>query len=689
MKLVWLLMATGASMSAATLPTPPKTPIRNVTDSLHGVSITDPYRWLEDQNSPETRKWIDGQIEYTKSLLDPLPGRDTLHKRVEELAKTESMTSPIKRGARYFFLRRRPDQNQAVLYVRMGSDGKDELLIDPNPLSPNQTTSVHTEAISEDGNLLAYGLRSGGEDEIALHLLNTSTRAELPDRLERARILNVSLLPDNKSFYYSKSTPEGPRAYLHRMGTDQAKDQLIFGDRFGPTDLLVTNVSHSGNYLLLLVYHGSAAIKTEVYFQDLRTKGPITPLVNDIDARFLPELAGDRVFLMTNWKAPNSRVLLADLSKPSRDQWKEIVPEAKSVLESIDAVGGKLAATYLENVASKVRLFDEAGKLVRDFDLPGIGTVSGVHGRWEEDEAFVEFTSFVDPGTIYRYQLSTGKRNLWFQRKTPLDPATVETKQVWYKSKDGTRIPMFILSPRGVKLDKNQPVILTGYGGFNLSSSPAYSFFAAAWLQSGGAYAVANLRGGGEFGEEWHKAGMLAKKQNVFDDFIGAADYLISEGYTSPAKLSIRGGSNGGLLVGAAITQRPELFKAAICAVPLLDMVRFQNFKVAKFWTSEYGSSDDAEQFKYIYRYSPYHHVEKGAKYPAVMLVTGDSDTRVDPLHARKMTALLQASTTSGLPVLLHYDKQAGHSAGLPISKQVDDATDQLIFLAWQLGMKI
>ncbi len=689
MRLSWLLFATGASISAATLPSPPKTPIRNVTDSLHGVSITDPYRWLEDQNSPETRAWIDGQIEYTKSTLDPLPGRERLHRRVEELAKTESMTSPTKRGNRYFFLRRRPDQNQAVLYMRMGPDGKDELLIDPNFLSPNQTSSVHIEDVSQDGSLLAYGIRNGGEDEISLRVLNTSTRAELPDHLERARILNVSLLPDNKSFYYSKTTPEGPRAYLHLMGTDQAKDRLIFGERFGPTDLLVTHVSHSGNYLLLLVYHGSAAIKTEIYFQDLRNKGPITPLVNDIDARFLPELAGDRVFLMTNWKAPNSRVLLADLSKPSRDQWKEVVPEAKSVLDSIDAVGGKLAATYLENVASKVRLFDETGKLVRDFDLPGIGTISGVHGRWEDDEAFVEFTSFVDPGTIYRYQLATGKRDLWFQRKTPLDPATVETKQVWYKSKDGTPIPMFIMSPRGVKRAKNQPVILTAYGGFNISLSPAYSFFAAAWLQSGGTYAVANLRGGGEFGEKWHEAGMLAKKQNVFDDFIAAGEYLIAEGYTSPAKLSIRGGSNGGLLVGAAITQRPELFQAAVCAVPLLDMVRFQNFKVAKFWTSEYGSSEDPEQFKYIYRYSPYHHVEKGTKYPAVLLVTGDSDTRVDPLHARKMTALLQASTTSGLPVLLHYDKQAGHSAGLPISKQVDDATDQLIFLAWQLGVTI
>ncbi|MDQ2900493.1 MAG: prolyl oligopeptidase family serine peptidase [Acidobacteriota bacterium] len=689
MKPFALLLAVCMSILAATIPAPPKTPIKNVTDTLHGVSITDPYRWLEDQNSPETRAWIDSQIEYTKSLLDPLPGRERLHKRVEDLAKVEVMSAPVKRGNRYFFTKRMPNQNQAVLYMRSGFAGQDQALVDPNPLTPDQTSSAHIEGVSRDGSLLAYGLRSGGEDEITLHLMDTATRADRPDRLERARIMNVALMPDNKSFYYSKSLKEGPRVYRHQMGTDPSKDPLIFGEKFGPTDIVGCNVSESGKYLLLLVYHGSAAIKTEVYFQDLRANGPITPLVNDIEARFLPEFAGDRVFIMTNWKAPNSRVLLADLANPSREHWREVVPEGSSVLESIDTVGGKLAATYLENVISKIRLYDESGKLLREMKLPGIGTVPGLHGKWEDDETFFEFTSFVEPGTIYRYRIAEDKRDVWFQRTSSLDPASVDTKQVWFKSKDGTKIPMFVMTPRGAKLDKHQPVILTGYGGFNLSMTPHYTVEGAAWLQSGGTYAVVNLRGGSEFGEKWHRAGMLANKQNVFDDFIGAAQYLIAEGYTSPARLAIRGGSNGGLLVGAAITQRPDLFKAAVCAVPLLDMIRFQNFKVAKYWTSEYGSSDDPEQFKYIYKYSPYHHVEKGAKYPAVMLVTGDSDTRVDPLHARKMTALLQASTTSGLPVVLHYDKKAGHSGGLPISKQVDDTTDQLSFLAWQLGVKL
>ncbi|MGI8990995.1 MAG: prolyl oligopeptidase family serine peptidase [Bryobacteraceae bacterium] len=689
MKPLGLLAVIYMAILAATIPAPPKTPVKNITESVHGVSITDPYRWLEDQNSPETRAWIDSQIQYTKSLLDPLPGRERLHKRVEDLAKVEVMTAPVKRGDRYFFTKRMPDQNQAVLYMRTGFTGPDLVLVDPNPLTPDQTSSAHIEGISSDGSLLAYGLRSGGEDEIALHLMDTATRTERPDRLERARIMTVALLPDNQSFYYSKSSKVGPRVYWHRMGTDPVRDRLIFGEKFGPTDIIVCNVSESGKYLLLLVLHGSAATKTEVYFQDLHAKGPITPLVNDTDARFLPEFGEDRVFLMTNWKAPNNRVMLADLAKPSREQWREVVPEGSSVLESIDAVGGELAATYLENVISKIRLFDEDGKLIREMDLPGIGTVAGVHGRWDDDEAFFEFTSFVEPGTIYRYRIPTGTRDVWFQRKSSLDPASVDTKQVWFKSKDGTRIPMFVMAPRGAKLDKNQPVILTGYGGFNVSMTPHYTVEGAAWLQSGGTYVVVNLRGGNEFGEKWHRAGMLANKQNVFDDFIGAARYLIAEGYASPARLAIEGGSNGGLLVGAAITQRPDLFKAAVCAVPLLDMIRFQNFKVAKYWTSEYGSSDDPEQFKYIYKYSPYHHVEKGAKYPAVMLMTGDSDTRVDPLHARKMTALLQASTASGLPVVLHYDKKAGHSGGLPVSKQVDDTTDQLMFLAWQLEVKL
>ncbi|MDQ6665133.1 MAG: S9 family peptidase, partial [Acidobacteriota bacterium] len=489
MKPLALLPVTCMSILAATILTPPKTPVKNVTDTLHGVSINDPYRWLEDQNSPETRAWIDNQIQYTKSLLDPLPGRDRLHKRIEDLAKTEVMSAPVKRGDSYFFTKRLPDQNQAVLYMRSGLSGKDEVLVDPNPLTPDQTSSAHIEGVSRDGSLLAYGLRSGGEDEITLHLMDTATRLDRPDRLERARIMNVALLPDNRSFYYSKSLPAGPRVYWHQMGTDAAKDPLIFGERFGPTDIIICNVSESGKYLLLLVFHGSAAIKTEVYFQDLHAKSSIAPLVNDIDARFLPEFAGDRVFLMTNWKAPNNRVLLADLAAPSREHWKEIVPEGSSVLESIDSVGGKLAATYLENVISKIRLFDVSGKLLREMKLPGIGTVPGVHGRWEDDEAFFEFTSFVEPGTIYRYQISTDKRDVWFQRESSLDPAAVDTRQAWFKSKDGTRIPMFVMTPSGAKLDKNQPVILTGYGGFDVSMTPHYTVEGAAWLKSGGTYA--------------------------------------------------------------------------------------------------------------------------------------------------------------------------------------------------------
>lgn len=667
---------------------PPKARVDNVTDNYHGVTVTDPYRWLEDKNSPETRTWVEAQMKYTRSVLDKLPEHSTIRDRLRQLLYVETMTAPRQRAGRYFFTRRKPGQSQSVIYYRQGLKGEDVELVDPNPLNAEHTSSAAMLDVSEDGKLLVYGIRQGGEDEVAVSIMDVDTKQLLPDKLERARLFGVSMKPDKSGFYYSKFGAEGSRVYYHAMGSEAKTDKLIFGEGYGPAEIIVASLSRDGRYLGLIVLHGSAGKKTEIWYQDLAGGGPVKPLVNDVDARFEPELAGGTMFISTNWKAPNGRVLAVDLKNPARDQWREVVPESKSAIEGISAAGGRIAVTYLENAITRVKIFDPSGKQVREIATPGIGSTSGLMGEWEEDEAFYRFVSFTSPPAFYRYQVSTGKQELWARVNMPIDPGKFKVEQVWYESKDKTRIPMFLVSLKGAKRDGTMPVLLTGYGGFNVSMTPYFSAMAAVWVEMGGVYALANLRGGGEFGEKWHEAGMFDKKQNVFDDFISAGDWLVAKGYTKPARLAIEGGSNGGLLVGAAITQRPDLFGAAICAVPLLDMLRFQKFLVARFWVSEYGSADDPKQFPYIYKYSPYQHVKPGAKYPAVMFVTGDSDTRVDPLHARKMAARMQAAQGGTKPILLHYDTKAGHSGGQPVDKQIADTTDELVFLRWQLGVK-
>ncbi|HSB09614.1 MAG TPA: prolyl oligopeptidase family serine peptidase [Blastocatellia bacterium] len=666
---------------------PPATRIDNVTETLHGVTISDPYRWLEDQTSPETRAWINAQNEYTASMLGRLSIRDRIRARLTQLLKIDTINVPRERGGRYFFSKRRADQNQLVIYVRNGFNGKDEVLIDPNTMSADQTTSVQIQDISEDGKLLVYGVRQGGEDEVTVKLMDVDTRKDLPDRLPKGRI-GVSLKPDKSGFYYSRFTNNvGGRIYYHAMGSDTSSDVEVFGKGYGPQVFVGGNVSPDGHYLLLFASHGSAGDRTEIYFQDLKTGGPITPLVNDISASFSPDIAGDHLYLLTNWNAPNRRILDVDLKKPARDNWHELVPESGSVINGVSAVGGKVFVSYLENVATKIKVYDPSGKLIREIAFPTLGSSSGLIGDWDRDEGFYTFSSFAQPTTIYRYSVASGKQEVFARINVPIQSDQIEVKQVWYESKDRTKIPMFLAYKKGLKLDGNNPVFLTGYGGFNVSLTPNFSSLAAYWAESGGVFALPNLRGGGEFGEKWHKAGMLANKQNVFDDFIGAAEWLIKNKYTNSKKLAISGGSNGGLLVGAAMTQRPDLFQAVVCSYPLLDMIRYQSFLVARFWVSEYGSSENADQFKYIYAYSPYQHVKKGEKYPAVLFVTGDADTRVAPLHARKMTALMQASTGSDRPVLLHYNTKAGHSGGLPVSQQIEDQTDELSFLFWQLGV--
>lgn len=665
---------------------PPKTRADNVQEVIHGAEIVDAYRWLEDRKSPETKAWIEAQNKYTQSILAPLPERELLKQRLTELNKIDTIYPPLERNGRYFFSQRLASQELFVIYMREGLKGNDQVLIDPHPLSPDHTTSVDLMAVSKDGALMAYGVRQGGEDENTVNVLNVDTRKDLPDHLPRGRYFGVSFKPDKSGFYYTRHETEGPRVYYHSLGTDPGKDPEVFGKGYGPDKIIFADLSESGRYLLIHVLYGSAADKSEIYFQDVAGQGPIRPLVNDIAARFFGAVGGTQVFMRTNWKAANGRVFAVDLKNPARDHWREIIPETDAVIEDLSPAGGKLFVNYTRNVSSQVRVFEPSGEHVRDITLPAIGSAF-LTGRWESPEAFMVFSSYPIPMTIYHYDVPTGSEEVWARLKVPVDSERLEVKQVWYESKDKTRVPMFLVYGKGMQLDGSRPTLLTGYGGFNASSTPWFSSSAVLWAEHGGVYAVANLRGGGEFGEEWHKAGMLGKKQNVFDDFIAAAEWLIQNRYTNPTKLAIEGTSNGGLLVGAALTQRPDLFGAVACGYPLLDMIRFHKFLVAQYWVSEYGSSDDPAQFNYLYAYSPYQHVKPGTKYPAVLFFTGDSDTRVDPLHARKMAALLQSATGSDRPVALRYETKSGHSGGLPLSKEIEEMTDEQIFLFWQLGI--
>lgn len=667
---------------------PPPTRRDDVVDVLHGVRVPDPYRWLEDQKSPETRAWIDAQNAYTKSLLNQVVGRDHISDRLTQLIKTDYIQAPIERNGRYFFRERHADQDQFAILLRQGVSGKDEVLIDPNPMSPDHSISVAILDASEDGCVLAYGQRKGGADEMEIHLLDVDTRKDLSDRLPTARYFQISFKPDKSGFYYSVMEPDAPHIRYHALGTDAAKDVEIFGQGYGPENIGLCEVSENGQYLVIQILYGAAADKTDVFFQDLGKKGPVQPLVKDISARFLAFSANDHVFLQTNWNAVNGRVLDVDLHNPSRENWREIVPQGDAVIDDVGVAGGKLLVKYIRNVSSQLKVFAAEGKPAGEVTFPTLGTVGTINGHWQGKEVFVEFSSFHIPTVIYRYDTVAGAQSEWARRQVPVDSNQFELKQVWYESEDKTRVPMFLLYKKGLQLNGSNPTLLTGYGGFNLSLTPQFSPQAVVWVEKGGVFALPNLRGGGEFGEDWHRAGMFGKKQNVFDDFLSAADWLIQNHYTQPSKLAITGRSNGGLLVGAAFTQHPELFQAVVCGYPLLDMLRYQNFLVAKYWVSEYGSSEQEEQFKYLYAYSPYHHVKHGGKYPAVMFVSGDGDTRVAPLHARKMAALMQWANGSDHPILLHYDTRSGHSEGRPVSQQIEDTADELTFMFWQLGMK-
>jgi len=686
--LIVISLAASLAQSQSQLPQQKQSPATrrdDVQEVLHGTTISDPYRWLEDQNSPETRAWITEQNNYTHSLLDSLPGRSALENRLAELKKIEGIHSPFERNGRFVYRRRKVDQEQYVICMREGDTGKEQVLIDPNPMSAEHTTNVDIFDVSKDGKLLAYMLRAGGKDETEVHVLDLDTRQELPDVLPLALYFDVSFLPDRSGFYYSMILDEGPRVRFHKLGTPVASDADVFGKGYTKESIITGDPSEDGRHLIILVCNGSACDKAEIWLQDLPAKGPIEPLVKDIDARFFPFAGGDHLFLQTNWQAPRGRVLAVDFAHPEREHWREVVPESDTAIDSVALSGGKIIVAYVKNATSEVKVFEPSGRLAGNLEFPALGSVTDIQTRWETPDAFIGFTSFTIPRTIYKFAMGTRQRSTWYEPSVPLDSSKFEIKQVWVTSKDGTRVPMFLIHGRGLKTDGARPALLTGYGGFALNITPDFWPDAIVWAEHGGVAAQVNLRGGGEFGEAWHKAGMLGNKQNVFDDFIAASEWLVQNKYTNPSKLAILGGSNGGLLVGAALTQRPDLYQAVVCWHPLLDMLRYDQFMMGKFWVSEYGAASDPEQFKWLYKYSPYQHAKPGIKYPAVLFMTGDGDTRVAPLHARKMTALLQSTTGSDRPILLRYELAAGHAGGRSVTQDIGDSVDSLSFLLWQL----
>ena len=680
---------------------PPKAEKRPLEETLHGVKIVDNYRWLEDGTSPETQKWVAEEMAYTRGVLDPLPGRDAIHKRLTELLSIGSLTQPQMGGKYYFYTRREGMQNQPVLYVREGVDGKDRVLVDANQLAADGTIALDWYQASENGKYLAYGTSPSGSEMSTLHIIETKTGTALPDTIERTRACSIAWMLDNSGFYYTRypkkgDVPEGQEMYnrhvfYHELGTDPETDTKIFGEGRDPEDWPNVSLDNDGQLLLIAVEQGWT--KSELFLMDLKKGTPPTRITTGKNFLYDGSVYNGRLYITTNEDAPRYRVFVAEAGNYERDDWKEIIPQTGSVLQGVGVWGGKLFTQYEQNATSQLKIFNIDGTMIKELTLPALGTVFGSDGKWDRDEIFYGFLSFTVPPTVYRYDLKSGTTSQWAKVDAPsIDPSAYEVNQEWFHSKDGTRVPMFIVNKKGVKKDGHNPTLLTAYGGFNVSLTPSFSRTAYLWMEHGGVYAVANLRGGAEFGEDWHRAGMLGSKQNVFDDMIAAAEHLIAEKYTDKDHLAIQGGSNGGLLMGAMITQRPDLFRAVVCQVPLLDMLRYQDFQIAKLWIPEYGSSDNPEQFKWLYAYSPYHHVKAGTEYPAVLFMTADTDTRVDPMHAKKMAALMQDEAANGSsktrPILLRIEAKAGHGAGKPVTKQIEEFTDVYEFLFWQLGVK-
>lgn len=668
----------------------PQTRKSDQVDNYHGVTVADPYRWLEDLDSQETASWVEAQNAVTFGYLNQIPAKETIKQRLTQLWDYEKYGIPFKQGNRYFYFKNNGLQNQSILYVLDSLDAEPQVLLDPNILSNDGTIALSGMSISEDGNLMAYGLSTSGSDWQEWKVRDINTKEDLSDHLKWVKFSGASWTHDHQGFYYSRydQPQEGKpleeinyfqKLYYHRLGTDQSEDTLIYERPEHKEWGFNGFVTEDGKYLIISVWKGTDS-KNLVFYQDLtQPNAEVIELISEFEASYsFIDYQGDIFWFTTDLDAPRSRVIAININTKTHT---EIIPEAPETLEGVNILNNQFIADYLKDAHTQMKIFNLDGSFVREIELPGIGSAGGFGGKRYDTETFYSYTSFTAPNTIYRYNLLTGESTIYRQAQVDFNPDDYETQQVFYPSKDGTSIPMFITAKKGVELNGNNPTILYGYGGFNISLTPSFSISRLVWLEMGGVYAIANLRGGGEYGENWHQAGTKLKKQNVFDDFISAAEWLIKNRYTSTQKLAIMGGSNGGLLVGACMIQRPDLFAAVLPAVGVLDMLRFHKFTIGWAWCSDYGSPENPEEFQALYAYSPLHNLKPGTAYPATLITTGDHDDRVVPAHSFKFASALQENHIGENPVLIRIETKAGHGAGKPTDKTIEEIADQFAFL--------
>jgi len=680
----------------------PKTKTVEQVDDFHGTKVEDPYRWLEDdvRTSKDVADWVEAENKVTFDYLKSIPQRESIQKRMTELWNYEKIGAPVKRGGRYIFSRNDGLQNQNVMYKQETLESEATVLLDPNTWSKDGTVALSGSAFSDNGRYVAYGIQEAGSDWNTWKIMAIETGKVLDDELNWVKFSGAYWTPDSRGFFYARypqpekgaafqSLNSNMKVYYHRVGTSQAADVLVYERPNQPDWGFQLSVSEDGHYLIITVWVGTDD-RYRIVVKDLTEPyGLPYELIDNFENEFSFIDNDDHVlYFKTNVDAPNRRVIAIDLKKPARENWKEIIPQTENALDGVGIVGNMFVCDYLKDAKTQVRLHTMDGVFVREVEFPGIGTASGFDGKRKDTDTFYSFSGFASPPTTYRYNMITGESKLFRKADVKFNPDDYETSQIFYTSKDGTKVPMFLCHKKGLKLDGSNPTLLYGYGGFNISITPSFSVTRITWMEMGGVLAVANLRGGGEYGEKWHKAGTKANKQNVFDDFIAAAEWLIENKYTSSKKLAIQGRSNGGLLVGACMTQRPDLYGACLPGVGVMDMLRFHKFTAGRFWTDDYGSADVAVEFPALVKYSPYHNLKGGTQYPATLITTADTDDRVVPGHSFKFAAQLQASQSGTAPTLIRIETSAGHGAGKPTAKIIEESSDELAFLVKSLGMK-
>lgn len=676
----------------------PESKVETIIDELHGVRISDDYRWLENGSDPATVEWVRQQTVFSRSILDSLPARDQIRDIISQLYSMPSMSTPFKYGQRYFYTRQKQGQNHPVVYFTDNYPGVDEqIILDPNTFSADGTVGLDWDYPSPTGKFLAYGYSPGGSEISNLKIRSVDSNKDLSLTIPYTRASSVAWLPDESGFYYIRypepgTVPEGDEYYYRRLfyhaitDTTWRDDPMIFGADLGKEDWVDAYPSSDNKYLFISVSVNWAI--NDLFLMPINEPSELVPLAVGLDGRFVADIFDQEIYLLTNLAAPRFKIMRTRIDQPDLSNWQEIIPESAARLDKFVFTDGQLAVVTMEDVVSHLWMYSLDGKRKWEIPMPTMGSIDRISGKPRSYDLFFDFKSFAYQPTIFHFDLFTDQLSIHNQPELVVDLTPYIVKQVFYSSSDGTSIPMFIIHDKDLTLTNDAPTLLYGYGGFDVSMNPYFSKTVIPWLKVGGVYAVANIRGGGEYGREWHEAARLEQKQNSYSDFIAAGEWLIDNKYTSSGKLAIMGGSNGGLLVGAAITQRPDLWQAAVCAVPLLDMIRYHKFSIARLWIPEFGSADDPEQFKFIYTYSPYHNVKSYTDYPATMFTTSEYDSRVDPMHACKMTALLQKKNIGNRPIILRYESSAGHGKGKPASKDIDSRTDQISFLLWQLGVE-